>query len=110
MNGFQCWLLSKRALIACLFCMSIACLRGMGSPPETSTPLDRADNTWTGTTTANVPDARWGHSAIWTGTEMIIWAGTNGSNVHGLTTGGRYNPATDTWNATSTTNAPTARG
>ena len=31
----------------------------------------------------------------------------DGSNV--LNTGGRYNPSTDSWTATSTTNAPSAR-
>ena len=37
---------------------------------------------------------------------MIVWGGS--SNM-ALNTGGRYNPSTDTWTATSTTNAPTAR-
>ena len=38
---------------------------------------------------------------------MIVWGGFDGSN--NLTTGGRYNPSTNTWAATSTTNAPTGR-
>jgi len=39
---------------------------------------------------------------------MIVWGGQGG--VTGiLNTGGRYNPATDSWTATSTTNAPEAR-
>jgi N-acetylneuraminic acid mutarotase len=63
------------------------------------------DNTWTSTSTTNAPAARTGHTAVWTGSEMIIWGGccpfTN--------TGGRYNPSTDTWTATSTTNAPSGR-
>ena len=40
---------------------------------------------------------------MWTGSEMIIWGGSQ------LNTGGRYNPSTDSWAATSTTNAPSAR-
>ena len=36
---------------------------------------------------------------------MIVWGGANGS----LNTGGRYNPSTDSWTATSMTNAPSAR-
>ena len=32
-------------------------------------------DTWTATTTANVPSARWGHTAVWTGSEMIVWGG-----------------------------------
>jgi len=37
---------------------------------------------------------------------MIVWGGFG---VGPLNTGGRYNPNTDSWTATSTTNAPTAR-
>ena len=38
---------------------------------------------------------------------MIVWGGYgNSGNVN---TGGRYNPATDSWTSTSTTNAPEAR-
>ena len=37
---------------------------------------------------------------------MIVWGGYDGSY---LNTGGKYNPDTDSWTATSTTNAPTAR-
>ena len=39
-----------------------------------------------------VPIASNFYTAVWTGTEMIIWGGDNGSN-----TGSRYNPLTDTW-------------
>ena len=66
-----------------------------GDPPCT-------DDTWTATTTANAPSARQQHTAVWTGSEMIVWGG-------GGNTGGRYNPSTDSWTATSTTNAPTGR-
>ena len=39
---------------------------------------------------------------------MIVWGGTD-DNFVDLNTGGRYNPGTDSWTATSTTNAPTGR-
>jgi N-acetylneuraminic acid mutarotase len=69
---------------------------------------DCTDDTWTAITTVNAPQARGTIGrGVWTGSEMIIWGGSNGT---GLNTGGRYNPSTDTWTATSTTNAPTARG
>src|SRR5947208_16843311 len=45
--------------------------------------------------------------AVWTGTEMIVWGGSDDANH--LNTGGRYNPANDSWMATSITNAPEAR-
>jgi hypothetical protein len=68
-----------------------------------------AANSWTATSTANAPSARSGHTAIWTGNEMIAWGGafTNGSGTQFLNTGGKYNPSTDSWTATSITNAPT---
>jgi N-acetylneuraminic acid mutarotase len=77
--------------------------------PEIST--DCTDDTWTVTTTVNVPDVRALHTALWTGSEMIVWAGYNFNNhqVNTLNTGGRYNPATDSWIPTSTTNAPIGR-
>ncbi|MDP9186205.1 MAG: hypothetical protein M3O72_02460, partial [Verrucomicrobiota bacterium] len=51
-----------------------------------------SDDTWT-PTFSGVPDARYLHTAVWTGTEMIVWGGY-GSGY--LNTGGRYNPTTDT--------------
>ena len=47
-----------------------------------------------------------GHAAVWTGSEMIVWGG---DSAHRLNTGGRYNPSTDSWTATSTADAPTGR-
>ena len=37
---------------------------------------------------------------------MIVWGGIGTGD---LNTGGRYNPSTDSWAATSTTNAPDGR-
>ena len=64
------------------------------------------DDTWTPTGITNAPSARISHTAIWTGSEMIVWGG----DLYGspTNTGGKYSPATDTWTATSTSNA-TAR-
>jgi N-acetylneuraminic acid mutarotase len=52
--------------------------------------------------------ARYAHTSVWTGTEMIVWGGTDNIPTN---TGGRYSPSTDTWAAggTSYTNAPSAR-
>ena len=65
------------------------------------------DDTWTPTSMTNVPAERSGHTAVWTGSEMIVWGGHSTTML--LNTGGRYDPSTDNWTATSTTNAPTAR-
>jgi hypothetical protein len=44
------------------------------------------------------------------GNEMIVWGGRESQfNFNVVNTGGRYNPGTDSWTATSTTNAPTGR-
>ena len=75
--------------------------------PYNLSPSDACtDNTWTPTSLTNAPDARYLHTAVWTGNEMIVWGGSNGN---GLNTGGRYNPSTDSWTATSNTNAPSGR-
>ena len=68
------------------------------------------DDTWTAT--AGPPDARYSHTAVWTGSEMIIWGGGEYFLYPYLfvrNTGSRYNPSTDTWTATNTSNAPTGR-
>jgi len=58
---------------------------------------------WTPVTTNGAPNPRAVHTAIWTGSEMIVWGGEVS------TSGGRYDPVTDRWQPTSTSNAPTAR-
>ncbi|HZN05121.1 MAG TPA: hypothetical protein VFD06_16165, partial [Candidatus Polarisedimenticolia bacterium] len=59
-------------------------------------------DTWSLTSNA-IPSARIGHTAVWTGTEMIIWGGS-------LDIGGRYDPASETWKPTSTgANLPQVR-
>ncbi len=56
----------------------------------------------------DVPDARSDHSAVWTGSEMIVWGGM--FQAVSLCSGGRYNPATDSWTSTSTgSNVPSSR-
>src|SRR6185369_1690019 len=72
-----------------------------------------ATDAWTPTSTgANVPTTRRYHTAVWTGSEMIIWGGlTLANNVTtARNTGGRYNPASDSWLPTSTgANVPSTR-
>jgi hypothetical protein len=65
------------------------------------------DDTWAPTSTINAPLPRQFHTAVWTGSEMIIWAGFY--NVGYVNTGGRYSAGNNSWTATSTTNAPSAR-
>ena len=44
------------------------------------------------TSIANAPDAPDGHTAVWTGSEMIVWGGRL-IGIAGLNTGGRYDPS-----------------
>jgi hypothetical protein len=76
-------------------------------PMITSPSGGCTDDTWTPTTTTNAPDARSDHTAVWTGSEMIVWGGSAGPPY--FNTGGRYNPSTDSWTATSTSSAPAGR-
>ena len=62
------------------------------------------DDTWAATNAE--PFGRFGHTAVWTGAEMIIWGGYADAESN---TGGRYAPGTDTWTPTNITNAPTGR-
>jgi hypothetical protein len=48
---------------------------------------------WYSTSTLNVPSARWLHTAVWTGTEMIVWGGYKEGAV--------YVPNTDSWRLSS---------
>src|SRR5215472_2285081 len=74
--------------------------------PKTSDGAGCIDDTWTAT--SGPPQPRGGPTGVWTGSEMIVWGG--GTTLTFFDTGGRYNPATDTWTATNnTTKAPTAR-
>jgi len=85
----------------------VAAATGYILPTILDTAGGCVDDSWTATSTTNAPSARGGHTAVWTGSEMIIWGG---SDFSGLTnTGGRYNPSTDSWTATSTISVPTAR-
>jgi uncharacterized delta-60 repeat protein len=92
------------------------------TPPPTPTPIPSptpaptptpnpgcADDTWTATNTTDAPTARAVHTAVWTGSEMIVWGGTSSDGTNVVNTGGRYNPSTDSWTATSTADAPAGR-
>ena len=66
-----------------------------------------ASDTWTPTSLGGAPRARRLHTAVHSGSEMIVWGGETGFDND--TTGGRYSPSTNTWTPTSTLRAPSAR-
>ncbi len=81
--------------------------------PAAMTPLAPAaslcgDDTWdNGSLDLSAPGPRFGHTAVWTGTEMIVWGGSHAT--YPVAGGGRYDPATDVWSPVSTTDAPEGR-
>ncbi|HSN77403.1 MAG TPA: hypothetical protein VL334_20220 [Anaerolineae bacterium] len=50
-------------------------------------------DTWTPTSLVGAPSSRLYHTAVWTGSEMIIWGGQ--TEVDQTNTGGRYDPVSD---------------
>lgn len=67
-------------------------------------------NTWTGATnTVGAPSIRTNHTAIWTGTDMIVFGGmwTDGNPaIIELNDGYKYNFASNSWTLINTTGAP----
>jgi N-acetylneuraminic acid mutarotase len=64
-------------------------------------------NSWTPVNGTNAPDARTYHTAVWTGSEMIVWGGVNEPAYD--QSGGRYDPVADAWTPTSLVDAPSLR-
>jgi N-acetylneuraminic acid mutarotase len=70
---------------------------------------DPLTDSWSPLSTIGSPPTHRGHAAVWTGREMIVWGGVSDAVPGYPTAGGRYDPITDTWTTTSTTNAPAGR-
>ncbi len=82
---------------------------------DTGGSYDPSTDTWQRAATG--ADSLWpriSFSAVWTGSEMIVWGGSIDNYYYGWMptySGGRYDPVTDTWRYTSVgTNRPSARG
>ena len=105
-------LLHKILLIGLLLLLSLS--RPAGISAETSSGVNSPTElrnggkikAWNGIS-AGIPSARYLHTAIWTGTEMIVWGGGAGSGKI-LNDGWRYNPTTDSWVPLSSAGAPSA--
>ena len=80
-------------------------------PPDSARYSPDAD-AWVTNTTTGAPALWADFSAVWDGTEVIVWGGYNGSTYGGrtcLNTGGRFNPIAGTWTPVSSLQAPVAR-
>jgi len=76
-----------------------------------SGPACASDNTWDNGSLDDLPEGRTAHSAVWTGSVMVVWGGRTNNNAggYGLNSGGRYDPTTDSWASTSMVGAPAVR-
>jgi N-acetylneuraminic acid mutarotase len=79
------------------------------STQDTGGVYTAATNSWSPTTTTGAPLSRMAHTGVWTGARMVVWGGVTSAFTPPLQTGGRYTPASNSWNVTSTTGAPDAR-
>lgn len=83
-----------------------------GNPKNDGARYNPVTDTWTPIATTAAPSVRTFHSAVWIGTEMIIWGGYqygNGLAEGQLGDGARYSLANDSWTPISDLSAPTAR-
>jgi hypothetical protein len=79
---------------------------GPGGFIDTGGVYDPAANSWTSTSLVGAPPGRLSHTAVWTGSRMVVWGG---EAVVPLDTGGRYDPLADAWASISMLDAPAAR-
>jgi VCBS repeat-containing protein len=76
---------------------------------KTGSRYNPSTDSWTPTNSSGSPTERLSHTAVWTGTEMIIWGGEETSSIPYSDTGSRYDPALDSWISISTVNVPQGR-
>jgi N-acetylneuraminic acid mutarotase len=89
---------------------------GSGYPFGDGFRYNPATDTWRAISTTNAPTPRTFPAAVWTGRELIVWGGRGfgidtdaALNYYFFNDGARYDPATDTWRATTLTDAPEGR-
>lgn len=66
---------------------------------------DAPSDSWEALPIDNAPDGRLWPSAVWTGTQVIVWGGELG-DAHQTKTGAMYDPALGAWEAMGVTGAP----
>jgi len=70
---------------------------------------DPTTYTWTTTSPVGAPKARYDATAVWTGTEMVVWGGLDSHGL-ALNDGARFDPTKNAWTPISLSLAPTPRG
>lgn len=67
-----------------------------------------APPSWVSGATSGAPSARYGHTAVWNGQEMLVWGGCIGGTTY-TASGCLYRPDSDAWSTLSSIGAPAAR-
>jgi hypothetical protein len=76
-------------------------------PMQAAAQATQGGGVWVAVADVEAPSSRYDHTALWTGSEMLVWGGSGaGAN---LGDGGRYSPATDAWSPMSMIGAPAPR-
>ncbi|HEV8700526.1 MAG TPA: hypothetical protein VGV60_04545 [Candidatus Polarisedimenticolia bacterium] len=73
---------------------------------DTGAAYDPSTDAWTPTSNFGEPAGRQQHTAVWTGSRMLVWGG---ASTTFMDSGGSYDPAMNTWSTLSMTDAPSAR-
>lgn len=68
---------------------------------------DPQARTWKPTSTIGAPSPRYLHSAVWTGSKMLIWGGYGDAAL--APDGAAYDPESDTWTPIASANQPPSR-
>ncbi len=71
--------------------------------------LGIGSGTWSNIPAISTGNATSDHSAVWTGTSMIIWSGLDNTYASYENTGAKYNPSTNLWTNLSIASAPVGR-
>ncbi len=80
-----------------------------GTALNSGARYDPVNDSWIPIASTSAPSPRFGHKVVWTGSAMIVWGGIADVFQTTLNSGGVYTISSDSWQATSTTNAPSAR-
>ena len=60
---------------------------------------DATLDTWASTSSSSAPQRRHCHTAVWTGTRMIVWGGSSDLSPFTLGNGAAYDPLNDQWDS-----------
>jgi hypothetical protein len=94
---------------ACSSSDSVAPVLAGGGIDEAGGAFLPPDKPWQATTLDAAPSPREHHTAVWTGSRMLVWGGNVMGKPAVTDTGAAYDPTTRTWTPISLTGAPSPR-